>query len=202
MVHQRLVVSSAVFAILAALWLVFALSGGARQHPLALTSAILGLLVATWSMVVIAGQGSVQRFLASVLFVIAAAGAAAFLGFGGWKVFGSVAQESFTIPRPVSQIQTANLGLGVVDVRRVPGSELRLVCTLRYLTPLVHRPRPTYRLEDTVLSLHGGPFLSAVDYVIEIPERVRVSGDIARGGLHLMWPKASTPDAPNDTTLP
>jgi hypothetical protein len=96
------------------------------------------------------------------------------LGLGAWKALGSRYQDDTTIQAPVSVIRVANPGLATVDVRRGTTSRVHIHRTVRYLSPFRGRPASTYHVDGTTLYLDQGGFLRAVDYIVDVPEGVKV----------------------------
>ncbi|MBT8224749.1 MAG: hypothetical protein HKP61_09760 [Dactylosporangium sp.] len=118
-----------------------------------------------------------KRTLAiSVILILLVGASALSLRLGAWKLLGSRYEDDTTIQEPVTVIKVAAHGLATVDIRRSTTSQVHLRRTVRYLSPLRGRPGRTYRVDGTTLYLDQCGFLGAVDYVVNVPEGVKVLG--------------------------
>jgi Putative adhesin len=115
----------------------------------------------------------------SIIVVIVAvfSGIAAFLALGGWKLLGHPFED--TVYVKITEARVVGGGSGSVMIQ--PGTESQ-VTIHRIILSLTDQPDTTSWIEGSVLYLHTapGPFC-VVSYVIDTPQRVRVTGSLDSG---------------------
>lgn len=98
-------------------------------------------------------------------------------------------EDDDSVPAGITEIRVSG-GTGSVDVRPGAAAEVNIHRTVHYFRPFRPRPGPTHRVDGTVLYLDTNqgtsfPFFVAVDYVVDAPAGVRVSGKLSSGRLRL-----------------
>jgi Toastrack DUF4097 len=104
-------------------------------------------------------------------------------------------EDDTSVPMEITEIRVTG-GTGSVEVRRGAESRVDIHRTVHYFKPFQHRPGATHRIDGTVLHLDTNlgtsfPFFVAVDYVVDAPAGVRVSGGLSSGSLRLIGVSAA-----------
>lgn len=104
-------------------------------------------------------------------------------------MFGFSFEDDTSAPVEMTEIRVTG-GTGSVEVRPGAPSEVKIHRTVHYFKPFQPRPGVTHRIDGTVLYLDTNlgssfPFFVAVDYIVEAPAAVRVSGALSSGSLRL-----------------
>ena len=118
--------------------------------------------------------------------VVVVAAGSGWLACGGWKQIGTRFEDDTSSDVAITEIRASG---GSVDVEVRPGTEpgVRIHRTVLYLNPLHARPRPTSRIDGTVLRLGSEDSCTfcAVEYVVTAPAGLRVSADVGTGSFNL-----------------
>jgi hypothetical protein len=98
-------------------------------------------------------------------------------------------EDDTAVPAEITEIRVTG-GTGSVEVRPGTASRVDIHRTVHYFKPFQPRPGATHRIDGTVLYLDTNlgtsfPFFVAVDYVVDAPAGVRVSGGLSSGSLRL-----------------
>jgi len=108
------------------------------------------------------------------------------LAIGGWKQLGTHFEDDTSSPMAISEIRVAGTSVEV-QVRPGATSGVEVHRTARYLNPFHDRPGPTSRIDGGVLTLGGDDSCTfcVIEYVVEAPAGVRVTGEVTSGSLDL-----------------
>jgi hypothetical protein len=108
------------------------------------------------------------------------------LAIGGWKQIGTHFEDDTSSPAAISEIHVTGTSVEV-QVRPSATSGVEVHRTARYLNPFHNRPGPTSRIDGGVLTLGGddGCTFCVIEYVVEAPAGVRVTGEVTSGSLDL-----------------
>jgi len=110
-------------------------------------------------------------------------GALTLLALCGWKLLGSRFEDETPLALAITEVRVVGGGSGNVEIR--PGAIVR-VNLHRDIRYLINRPGITYHVEGTVLYIDTAPDrFCVVSYVVDVPEGVRVSGELGSGELRL-----------------
>ncbi|HEX6498781.1 MAG TPA: DUF4097 family beta strand repeat-containing protein [Micromonosporaceae bacterium] len=98
-------------------------------------------------------------------------------------------EDDSSAPPGITEIRVTG-GTGSVEVRPGGGSQVTIHRKVHYFKPFQPPPAATHHVEGDVLYLDTNegtkfPFFVAVDYVVEAPPGVRVSGKLSSGKLRL-----------------
>lgn len=108
------------------------------------------------------------------------------LAIGGWKQLGTHFEDDASSPAAISEIRVTGSSVEV-QVRPGAASGVEIHRTARYLNRFHDRPEPTSRIEGGVLTLGGDDSCTfcVIEYVVEAPAGVRVTGEVTSGSLDL-----------------
>lgn len=98
-------------------------------------------------------------------------------------------EDDTSAPAEITEIRVTG-GTGSLEVRPGAPAEVKIHRTVHYFKPFQSRPGATHRIDGTVLYLDTNlgtrfPSFVAVDYVVEAPAGVRVSGGLSSGSIRL-----------------
>ena len=104
-------------------------------------------------------------------------------------MFGLKFEDDTSAPVGITEIRVTG-GTGTVEVRPGAASQVNIHRRVHYFKPFQPRPGATHRFDGTVLHLDTNmgtsfPFFVAVDYVVDAPPGVQVSGGLSSGSLRL-----------------
>jgi hypothetical protein len=104
-------------------------------------------------------------------------------------MFGMKFEDDISAPVEITEIRVTG-GTGSVEVRPGAASSVNIHRKVNYFKPFQHRPGETHRIDGTVLYLDTNqgtsfPSFVAVDYIVDAPAGVRVSGGLSSGSLRL-----------------
>lgn len=133
-----------------------------------------------------AGIKHIGRGLAGAA-TLAALGTATLMPVGGLKM--SKFEDDASAPVEISEIRVTG-GTGSVEIRAGAPARVDIHRKVHYFKPFQARPGETHRIDGDVLYLDTNagasfPFFVAVDYVVDAPPGVRVSGKLSSGSLRV-----------------
>jgi hypothetical protein len=104
-------------------------------------------------------------------------------------MFGLKLEDDATESVGITEIRVTG-GTGSVEVRPGSPSQVNIHRTVHYFKPFRPPPGATHRIDGTVLYLDTNqgtsfPFFVAVDYVIDAPPGIPVSGELSSGRMRL-----------------
>lgn len=107
----------------------------------------------------------------------------------GEMMFGFKFEDDTSAPVEITDIRVTG-GTGSVQIRPGTESTVNIHRKVHYFKPFQQRPGETHRIDGTVLYLDTNlgtsfPSFVAVDYIVDAPAGVRVSGGLSSGSLRL-----------------